>query len=30
MKGKKVFAKDDARLFVDDLFDAVSQEVWKS
>jgi len=26
MKGKKVFAKDDSRLFVDDLFDAVSQE----
>ena len=23
MKGKKVFAKDDARLFIDDLFDAV-------
>jgi len=26
MKGKKVFAEDDARLFIDDLFDAVSQE----
>jgi len=26
MKGKKVFANDEARLFVDELFDAVSQE----